>query len=44
MDKARTPRSGRVETWDQGAYELLARDTEKLVLRFNGERLRGYMG
>jgi len=41
LTKERTLRSGRVETWDQGTYELLGRDEDKLLLRFNGTRLNG---
>ncbi|MCW4027114.1 MAG: 3'-phosphoesterase [Candidatus Bathyarchaeota archaeon] len=41
LTKERTLRSGRVETWDQGTYELLGRDENKLLLRFNGTRLNG---
>ena len=41
LTKERTLRSGRVETWDQGTYELLGRDEDKLLLRFNGTRLDG---
>ena len=41
LTKERTLRSGRVETWDQGTYELLGREEDKLLLRFNGTRLNG---
>jgi len=44
LGKERSSRSGRVETWDNGTYELLERDEDKFVLRFNGKRLKGLYG
>ncbi len=44
LDKPKAPRSRRVETWDQGTYELLSKDEDQLVLRFHGEKLKGLYG
>jgi len=44
LEKEKSLRSGRVETWDEGTYELLEIDEDRLVMRFNGERLRGLYG
>lgn len=41
LTKEKSRRSGRIETWDDGTYELLGRDEDKLLLRLNGTRLRG---
>ena len=41
LTKEKSLRSGRVETWDHGTYELLGRDEDKLLLRFNGAELKG---
>lgn len=44
LSKEKSPRSGRVETWDDGQYELLEKDEGRLVLRFDGKRLNGIYG
>jgi len=41
LKKEKSLRSGRVETWDDGKYELLEIDEDRLVIRFDGDRLRG---
>ena len=42
--KEKAPRSGRVETWDQGTYELFSRNEDQHVLRFQGDKLKGLHG
>lgn len=32
----------RVETWDNGTYEIIEIDKDKLVLRFNGKRPKDF--
>jgi len=44
LSKERSARSGRVETWDEGKYEILEKDEGRLVLRFNGRKLKGIYG
>ena len=44
LDKPKALRSGRVETWDQGTYELLERNEDRIALRFRGEKLSGLYG
>ena len=41
LTKEKSLGSGRVETWDHGTYDLLGRDEDKLLLRFNGAELEG---
>jgi len=44
LSKEERPRSGRVETWDDGLYEILERSEEKYFLQFYGGKLRGLYG
>ena len=44
LSKEKSLRSGRVETWDEGKYELLERGEGRLVLRFDGRKLNGIYG
>ena len=44
LSKEERPRSGRVETWDDGLYEILERSEEKYFLHFYGGKLRGLYG
>ena len=44
LGKERSAKSGRVETWDEGKYELLERGEGRLVLRFDGRKLNGIFG
>lgn len=44
LSKEARPRSGRVEMWDEGLYEILERTGEKYVLEFYGGKLKGVYG
>jgi len=44
LSKERAAKSGRVETWDEGKYELLEKGEGRLVLRFDGRKLNGIYG
>lgn len=44
LSKEKSLRSGRVETWDNGTYELLERDEGRFVVRFDGRKLKGLYG
>ena len=43
-NKDKTVGSGRVETWDQGTYEIREKGVERFVLWFNGQKLKGIYG
>lgn len=44
LSKEKSTKSGRVETWDEGKYELLEKGESRLVLRFDGKKLNGIYG
>lgn len=44
LGKEKSARSGRVETWDEGKYELLEKHEDRLVLHFFGKKLNGVYG